>query len=104
MALARVVDRVLGRVRRRQRAQAILDGTAHAAVLGAGLVLAGVYLWRLHVIHARGLGFTIAGAMVLIALNGLRLAIRRIPLDRAALAIDVSHQLHDRVRSALSFT
>src|SRR5205807_4285978 len=66
--------------------------------------LAGVYLLRLHLVHTRGFVIVTFGAILLIALNGLYQAIRRIPLDRAALAIDRSHALHDRLRSALSFS
>jgi hypothetical protein len=95
--------RLLARVRRRQRWQAALDGAARAAVLAAALELVGVYLLRLRLLPARGFAVVTAAAILLIALNALYRAIRRIPLDRAALAVDRSHQLHDRLRSALSF-
>ena len=97
------LERPLSRVRRRLRMQAALDGGALAAVVAAALLLVGVYLWRLHVLAPRGLlavGLTAAG-LVLAAV--IARAIARIPLDRAALQIDQSHGLHDRVRSALAF-
>lgn len=97
------LDQPLGRVRRRLRMQAALDGGALAAVVAAALLLVGVYLWRLHVLSGRGLlavGLTAAGVVLA---GVVARAIARIPLDRAALQIDQSHGLHDRVRSALAF-
>ncbi|HEX6836034.1 MAG TPA: hypothetical protein VF334_05645, partial [Polyangia bacterium] len=97
------LDRPLCRVRRRLRMQAALDGGALAAVVAAALLLVGVYLWRLHVLAPRGLlavGLTAAGVVLA---GVVARAVARIPLDRAALQIDQSHGLHDRVRSALAF-
>ena len=97
------LHRPLARVRRRLRLQAALEGGAIAAVVAAALLLVGVYLWRLHAFGGRGLlavGLT-AGGLVLAGV--VARAIARIPLERAALHIDASHGLHDRVRSALAF-
>ncbi|HEX8952160.1 MAG TPA: hypothetical protein VF945_09970 [Polyangia bacterium] len=94
----------LVRVRRRLRMQAALEGGAAAAVVAAALLLVGVYLWRLHALGGRGLlavGLTAAGVVLA---GVVARAIARIPLDRAALQIDATHGLHDRVRSALAFT
>lgn len=97
------LDLPLGRVRRRLRMQAALDGGALAAVVAGTLLLVGVYLWRLHALSGRALlavGLTAAGVVLA---GVVARAIARIPLDRAALQIDQSHRLHDRVRSALAF-
>jgi len=94
----------LTRVRRRLRLQAAFEGGARAAVVAAALLLVGVYLWRLRVFGAHGLlavGLT-AGGLVLAGV--VARAIARIPLERAALQIDQSHRLHDRMRSALAFS
>jgi hypothetical protein len=96
-------DRPLRVVRRRLRLQAALDGAARAAVLAAALLLAAVYLWRLGVLGGRGLGLAIAGTLAVVAAGALARALRAIPLSRAALAVDASHGLHDRLRSALAF-
>ena len=96
--------RPLARVRRRLRLQAAFEGGALAAVVAGAIALVGVYLWRLHLYGTRGLlvvGLT-AGGVVLAGV--VARAIARIPLDRAALQIDQSHQLHDRLRSALAFS
>jgi hypothetical protein len=97
------LHRPLARVRRRLRLQAALEGGALAAVVAAALLLVGVYLWRLHVYGTRGLVAVAltAGGLVLAAV--VARAIARIPLERAALQIDQSHDLHDRLRSALEF-
>ena len=97
------LHRPLSRVRRRLRLQAALEGGALAAVVAAALVLVGVYLWRLHVLGARGLLAVGLSAAGLVVAGIVARAIARIPLDRAALQIDQSHGLHDRMRSALVF-
>jgi hypothetical protein len=99
-----ILDRPLGSVRRRLRLQAAFDGAARAAVLAAALMLGAVYLWRLRVFGGRGLGLAGVLAVAIVVAGALERALRRIPLDRAALAIDVSHALHDRLRSALAFS
>lgn len=97
------LDRPITRVRRRLRLQAALDGGARAAVLAAAALLVGVYLWRLTAIGARGLlAFALAAAGLCVA-GVVARALRRIPRERAAQAIDASHGLHDRMRSALAF-
>lgn len=97
------LHRPLARVRRRLRLQAALEGGALAAVVASALMLVAVYLWRLHLYGARGLlAFGLTAAGVVLA-GVVARAIARIPLDRAALQIDQSHRLHDRVRSALAF-
>ncbi len=97
------LHRPLARVRRRLRLQAALEGGALAAVIAATLVLVGVYLWRLHVLGGRGMLAVGLGAAGVILAGVVARAIARIPLDRAALQIDQSHGLHDRMRSALVF-
>ncbi|HEY2748974.1 MAG TPA: hypothetical protein VGL86_30345, partial [Polyangia bacterium] len=97
------LHRPLARVRRRLRLQAALDGGALAAVVAATLVLVGVYLWRLHVLGGRGLLAVGLGAAGVVLAGVVARAIAHIPLDRAALQIDQSHGLHDRMRSALAF-
>lgn len=99
-----ILDRPLRSVRRRLRWQAALDGGARAAVLAAALLLGAVYLWRLRLLSGRGFGLAVALAVVVVLVGALERALRRIPLDRAALAIDRSHGLHDRLRSALAFS
>jgi hypothetical protein len=93
----------LTRVRRRLRLQAALEGGALAAVAAGALVLVGVYLWRLQLYGTRGLLAVALIAVGLVLAGVVARAIGRIPLDRAALQIDQSHALHDRVRSALAF-
>lgn len=90
-------------VRRRLRLQAALDGGARAAVVAATLMLGAVYLWRLRVFGQRGLLMAGLVALLVVVAGALERALRRIPLDRAALAIDRTHGLHDRLRSALAF-
>jgi hypothetical protein len=93
----------LARVRRRLRLQAALEGGALAGVVAAALLLVGVYLWRLHLYGTRGLVAVALSAAGLVLAGVVARAIARIPLDRAALQIDESHRLHDRLRSALAF-
>jgi hypothetical protein len=98
------LHRPLLHVRRRLRLQAAFEGGAVAAVLAAALLLVGVYLWRLHLFGSRAL-FAIglsAGGLVLAGV--VARAIARIPLEHAALQIDQTHGLHDRLRSALAFS
>ena len=97
------LDLPLGRVRRRLRMQAALDGGALAAAVAGTLLLVGVYLWRLHALSGRGLLAVALTAAGVVLAGVVARAIARIPLDRAALQIDQSHALHDRVRSALAF-
>ena len=97
------LHRPLARVRRRLRLQAALEGGALAAVVAAALLVVGVYLWRLHVFGGRGLLAVGLAAAGLVLAGVVARAVARIPLERAALQIDQSHGLHDRVRSALAF-
>jgi hypothetical protein len=97
------LHRPLARVRRRLRLQAALDGGALAALVAAVVVLVGVYLWRLHLYGTRGLAAVGLGAAGLVLAGVVARAVARIPLERAALQIDQSHRLHDRLRSALAF-
>ena len=94
----------LARVRRRLRLQAAFEGGARAAVVAAALLLVGVYLWRLRVFGGHGLLAVALTAGGLVLAGVVARAIARIPLERAALQIDQSHRLHDRMRSALAFS
>jgi hypothetical protein len=95
---------LLSRVRRRMRAQAALEGATRAAVLAGAAAAVAVYLYRLGPLSRRGLygALLFAGGLVLAA--ALWRALRKIPLERAAKRIDLSHALHDRVGSALAFS
>ncbi len=86
------------------RLQAALDGGARAAVAAAALALLVIYCWRLQLFGARGLARGLAAAAAVVALAAAARALRRIPLGRVAKRIDVTHQLHDRMGSALCFS
>ncbi|MGZ3407800.1 MAG: hypothetical protein ACXVAN_15220 [Polyangia bacterium] len=98
------LHRPLQRVRRRLRLQAAIEGGALAAVVAAAVGLVGVYLWRLHLYGARGLLAVGLTALGVVLAGVVARALGHIPLDRAALQIDQSHGLHDRLRSALAFS
>jgi hypothetical protein len=91
-------------VQRRLRLRAALEDGARAAVAAAAASLVGVYLWRLGVLSSHGLGRLVGASVVLVAAVVTARALRRIPLARVAKQIDASHQLHDRLGSALAFT
>jgi hypothetical protein len=94
----------LQRVRRRMRLQAALDGAARAAVVSAGATVVILYLWRLTVLGKTGMLRCLAGAAAVVVLSALGAALRRIPLQKVAKRVDLSHQLHDRLGSALFFS
>src|SRR5581483_6027654 len=95
---------LLSRVRRRMRAQAALEGAARAAVLAGAAAAVAIYLYRLGPLSRRGLFGALAFAAGLVLAAALARALRKIPLERAAKRIDLSHALHDRIGSALAFS
>jgi len=95
---------VLGRVRRRMRLQAALDGGARAAVLGGAAATLAVYAYKLGWLSRGGLGAALGATALSVLGAAAWQAARRIPLERAAKRIDASHGLHDRLGSALAFS
>jgi hypothetical protein len=91
------------RVRRRMRLQAALELGAILAVPAAGALLAGVFLWKIHVLAAPTVLRLALGAVAVIALGGLLGALRRVPLRHAARALDRAGGLSDRLGSAFEF-
>ncbi|HEY3351738.1 MAG TPA: hypothetical protein VGQ83_00695 [Polyangia bacterium] len=91
------------RARRRMRLQAALELATVLAVPAIVAVIAAVYLYKVHVVHARALVLVVLGAAALVALGGVLGALGRIPLRRAARALDRAGGLSDRLGSALEF-
>ncbi len=98
-----LVFHAIRRVRRRLRMQAALDGAALGLVGAAVVALVAIYLARLHVLGARGLAGAGALALGLVAAGAIAGAARKITQARTAKRIDVTHQLNDRIGSALAF-
>ena len=97
------VGKKLRSVRRRLRLQAALDGAAWAARITTGLLFVLVLLWQLDLLGGRRMTALVVGAFALIVVGALVRALQRIPLERAAKRADVTHELHDRLGSALAF-
>ena len=91
------------RVRRRLRAQAALEAAVLFAIPAAAGVLVAIYAWKIRLLQGRGVLLVLAGAAAVGLLGALLGAARRIPLRRAARALDRSAGLSDRLGSALEF-
>src|SRR5512137_2301503 len=91
------------RVRRRLRVQAALEAAVLFAIPAAAGVLVTIYAWKIRLLQGRGVLLVLAGAAAVGLLGALLGAARRIPLRRAARAIDRSAGLSDRLGSALEF-
>ncbi|MBI5477813.1 MAG: hypothetical protein HY906_03090 [Deltaproteobacteria bacterium] len=91
------------RVRRRLRLQAALEAAVLFAIPAAAGVLVAIYAWKIRALQGRGVLLVLAGAAAVGLLGALFGAGRRIPLRRAARAIDRAAGLSDRLGSALEF-
>jgi hypothetical protein len=91
------------RVRRRLRLQAALEGGVCLAVPAVSGVLVAMYAWRMRALQGRGVLLVLLAALAVGLVGALLEAARRIPLRRAARALDRAAGLSDRLGSALEF-
>jgi hypothetical protein len=91
------------RVRRRLRLQAAVGGAVLFAIPAAAGLLVAIYAWKIRLLPGRGVLLVLAGAAAVGVLGALFGASRRIPLRRAARALDRAAGLSDRLGSALEF-
>src|SRR5262245_5963353 len=97
------VHQLLARVRRRMRLQIALDWGARASLMAASSVTVWVYLHGLGLLSARELFGMCALSLVALLATAAIAALRAIPLRKVAKRVDTTHQLHDRLSSALTF-
>lgn len=103
--LAEVLSAV-HKVRLRLRVQAAMQGVVYGLLVGAVLIFAIVVLRRFGVFSApvlRSIPLMSAGLGLCGLFGGLGFALRRIEPITVAARIDKSHELHDRLASALQF-
>lgn len=98
----RKIERLVARLARRIRIQRATDGFVTGATITAMLALAALVLFKTNWIEAEAL-FTALGASLLVPVTLAFVGWLR-PLDRIALAqrLDRSHDLHDRLSTALA--
>jgi len=97
------VLRALAGTRRRLRLQRALEAATTAGIVGLLAATATVYLSKAGALGSRGvwIGLTLAAALP--ALGALLAAARRLSDARVAKRIDRTHQLHDRLVTAVEF-
>jgi hypothetical protein len=99
-----VIQRLIGRTRRRIRTQWALEGATTATVLAAALALASIFAIRIEAVApATGIALLIA-AGVLIVLGAVISAARKLDDERVARRIDRASNLSDRLSTAIAFS
>src|SRR3954468_571614 len=99
-----VIQRLIGRTRRRIRTQWALEGATTATVLAAALALASIFAVRTEAI-APGTGIALLiAAGVLIVLGAVVSAARKLDDERVARKIDRASDLSDRLSTAIAFS
>lgn len=98
-----LIQRTVDHVRRRLRIQAAVRGLSHGLVAAATVMLLALVLFRLDVLSRKWLLSIAWLAPIGVLLTMLGLALRRIDPLWVAAQIDKSHQLNDRLSSALQF-
>lgn len=98
------VLRALAGTRRRLRLQRALEAATSAGIVGVLAATATVYLSKAGALRGRGawIGLTLAVALPVIA--AFLAAARRLSDARVAKRIDRTHELHDRLVTAVEFT
>jgi hypothetical protein len=98
------IEQLIGRARRRIRAQWALEGATTAAILAAAAALAVIFLIRIEAVE-RATGFALlAGAAVIVLVGAVGSALRRIDDERVARKIDRASNLSDRLSTAVAFS
>ncbi len=103
MADLQPIRRVVARTRRRLRLQAALEGATTAGILAVAAALVALWFWRMELVSSAQAVGIVAGAVGLIVVGALVLALRRHPENAVATRLDRASGLADRLGTALDF-
>ena len=103
MADLHPIRRVVAVTRRRLRLQAALEGATSAAIVGIGVALAFLWLWRMQLVDGQTAGLLFAAAAALVVAGALASSLARHPEAQVAARLDRASGLSDRLGTALDF-
>jgi hypothetical protein len=98
------IQQLIGKARRRIRAQWALEGATTASILASAAALWVVFLMRVEIVGTRTGTGLLVGTLAIIAAGAVLKASRRIQDERVARRIDRASNLSDRLSTAIAFT